>query len=541
MIVELVILSENSDDGALMTTDAARRTCVTNVVNYFKSTSAQANWNVIFDVWQEHGVGTTTDTFAEIKTYTDVALAACPTCVIVAGGDSSPGVEVQLAPNDTTSALTTAMKTAITTKVITHGETGLAVHDFRSSNWFSVTGARVAAYRAHLESIGRGNIPVMFTEPNRHGFTYASTEAEFNQAAAAAKTAGAAAWVFHHTAYGDASALSIFAQLNATETAITNSMAAALPNTEGTTLTLAFTEVDGGNGLPATYDIRFAVSPMNWATSPSVTSGSCTTPVPGFSIGATRTCTVTGLSLSTAYQFQLVPYRGTLGVNAVFGPLSNIANGTTGLAPPVNLRITMANDTFTRANGGLGLPWRCGYNSGAVQQCGTIVSNAVRQPVAAGYSVIETYDVTTPNDQWGTVTLSTFQGTGIVGAMIRLRYAAPPVVTGYDCLALRNVPGETARISRRTSGADVTLQATAAGSWASTDQLDCAVQGSTIVLSKISGGVTTVLLTAIDTAHTTGQVGIGVYNDLAADGIVDTFAMGGFVVATVDLCGCDNH
>src|SRR5256886_15223347 len=51
-------------------------------------------------------------------------------------------------------------------------------------------------------------------------------------------------------------------------------------------------------------------------------------PVAGTAIGARRSCTVLGLTTGTAYDFELVSYRGTLMVNAVFGPLSNVASGT---------------------------------------------------------------------------------------------------------------------------------------------------------------------------------------------------------------------
>src|SRR5207247_8760692 len=49
---------------------------------------------------------------------------------------------------------------------------------------------------------------------------------------------------------------------------------------------------------------------------------------------ARRTCTVVGLSASTAYGFQLIAFRGTLNVNAVFGGLSNVASGTTAAGAP---------------------------------------------------------------------------------------------------------------------------------------------------------------------------------------------------------------
>src|SRR6266566_4743812 len=97
-----------------------------------------------------------------------------------------------------------------------------------------------------------------------------------------------------------------------------------------TGVTLAFTEVNAGTGLPANYDVRDAVGTISWGgTAQSVTRGTCATPVAGTAIGAKRTCTVLGLTPATAYQFQLVAFRGTLNLNAVFGGLSNITGATT--------------------------------------------------------------------------------------------------------------------------------------------------------------------------------------------------------------------
>src|SRR5947208_3437826 len=95
--------------------------------------------------------------------------------------------------------------------------------------------------------------------------------------------------------------------------------------------TLTFTEVDDGTGAAASYDVRsVAGASITWgASAPSVTRGTCATPVAGTTIGAKRGCTVVGLSPSATYSFQLVAYRGTLRVNAVFGPLSNTASGKT--------------------------------------------------------------------------------------------------------------------------------------------------------------------------------------------------------------------
>src|SRR2546426_2506663 len=94
-------------------------------------------------------------------------------------------------------------------------------------------------------------------------------------------------------------------------------------------VTLTFTEVPDGTGQPASYDVRYAAGTLSWGAATEVAQGSCKVPMAGTAIGARRTCTVQGLAAATGYQFQLVAFRGTLTVNAVFGALSNIASGTT--------------------------------------------------------------------------------------------------------------------------------------------------------------------------------------------------------------------
>jgi len=101
--------------------------------------------------------------------------------------------------------------------------------------------------------------------------------------------------------------------------------------------TLSFTEVSDGTGLPASYDVRFAVAPLAFWSASDVAVGTCKVPTAGMAIGAKRTCTVLGLVPTTAYQFQLVPFRGTLNLNAVFGGLSNIASGTSAAKAPVSV------------------------------------------------------------------------------------------------------------------------------------------------------------------------------------------------------------
>ena len=103
----------------------------------------------------------------------------------------------------------------------------------------------------------------------------------------------------------------------------------AVAGTTDTTVILSFTEVDNGLGAPAGYQVRFAAGSISWGSASDVAAGTCQVPLAGTSIGAKRICDVRGLTPSTAYQFRLVPFRGSLNVDATFGSLSNIANGTT--------------------------------------------------------------------------------------------------------------------------------------------------------------------------------------------------------------------
>jgi len=93
-----------------------------------------------------------------------------------------------------------------------------------------------------------------------------------------------------------------------------------------TSVMLAFTELDDGTGLPASYDVRYAVAPLSWGSAASLSRGTCSTPAAGSAIGARHTCTVLGLAADTGYQFQLVAFRGLLETpSTVFGGLSNVA------------------------------------------------------------------------------------------------------------------------------------------------------------------------------------------------------------------------
>ena len=88
-----------------------------------------------------------------------------------------------------------------------------------------------------------------------------------------------------------------------------------------------------GAGQLGKYEDPAGGRALSWGSATDVARGVCGS-MSGTSVGARRSCTVLGLQPSTAYQFQLVAFRGTLNVDAVFGGLSNIASGTTSGSPP---------------------------------------------------------------------------------------------------------------------------------------------------------------------------------------------------------------
>ena len=104
--------------------------------------------------------------------------------------------------------------------------------------------------------------------------------------------------------------------------------------TGSTSVTLSFTQVDDGTGQPAKYNVRYAIAPISWGSATSTTNGTCTTPLAGTATGSQLSCTVLGLTPATNYDFQLVAFRGTMNLNAVYGTLSNTVSATTTASGP---------------------------------------------------------------------------------------------------------------------------------------------------------------------------------------------------------------
>jgi len=113
--------------------------------------------------------------------------------------------------------------------------------------------------------------------------------------------------------------------LSGTVETVTDVSASAL---SATSVTVQFTALSDGTGAAAKHDVRIAAGTISWGDASSVASGTCSTPYAPGVTNTVVTCTITGLTTGTQYDVQLVPYRGTLDVDAVFGSISNIATVT---------------------------------------------------------------------------------------------------------------------------------------------------------------------------------------------------------------------
>src|SRR5204862_26128 len=153
----------------------------------------------------------------------------------------------------------------------------------------------------------------------------------------------------------------------------------------------------------------------------SVTSGTCTTPLAGTAIGAKLTCTVLGLSPSTTYNFQLVPFHGTLNVNAKFGGLSNVASAVTSASAPTpvaSVTVTLNSNSLSvgqstqavatvKDSSGNTLTGRTITYASSNTSVATVSSTGLVAAVAAGPAVITATSETVSGSATLTVTTST--------------------------------------------------------------------------------------------------------------------------------------
>jgi len=93
----------------------------------------------------------------------------------------------------------------------------------------------------------------------------------------------------------------------------------------GSTLSVSWTQVDGGTGEPARYRVKYADPPIAYASATTACD------VVGDRIGAETSCTIDGLAAGTTYEVQLAAYRLVEGTWSWTGTTSsNIATGRTG-------------------------------------------------------------------------------------------------------------------------------------------------------------------------------------------------------------------
>jgi hypothetical protein len=292
--------------------------------------------------------------------------------------------------------------------------------------------------------------------------------------------------------------------------------------TTSTSLTLTFTEVQDGTGAAAKYDVRFATPTINWGSAASVTAGTCTTPVAGTTVGASKSCTITGLTNATQYQVQLVPYRGTLGQGAIFGPLSNVATGTTG-ALPIGGRTILTQDLFTRGDAStLGGDW---VNiAGSSWQ---IVSNHARAALDGETLANNAHKADLPNDQFADVVLTTFAGAQELYQGLQLR-ASVTEDTSYTFLAYRNSGGTSGSIiSWRVNGVTQgNLASNATTTWVNGDVMRVEAVGTSLCLYRNDVQDLCTTHSALSGSH----AGLWMYHvsGVAIDSEMDTFHAGSF-------------
>lgn len=118
-----------------------------------------------------------------------------------------------------------------------------------------------------------------------------------------------------------------------------------------TSLVLSWTEVPSSLTSVAKYVIRYDSLGgfTDWGAEREVTTGGCGAPVYGSTAtgGRIRSCVLGGLQAHHAYDIQLRAFTGTMNLNAVYGPVSNLARGVTAerIGPMLVVRPPMFLDT----------------------------------------------------------------------------------------------------------------------------------------------------------------------------------------------------
>lgn len=204
IVVEMVILADGSQ--LWMTNDSDRKAALQNCVAFYAGEP-----NVFFDVCNEYDITPFVTTTAALGDHLAAARLGSSTAILGASGDAlASGGQMTL--SDVVDGTRVSAERTAGSQVIAH-------HDQRSENYVVKSELRAKALRDYLDANSGSGLPVYFSEPNRHGFSWASTPAEFAQAALGCKLGGGAGWIFHNGGCFDMSSTGLYGTLNATELA----------------------------------------------------------------------------------------------------------------------------------------------------------------------------------------------------------------------------------------------------------------------------------------------------------------------------------
>lgn len=267
----------------------------------------------------------------------------------------------------------------------------------------------------------------------------------------------------------------------------------AVSGTTDSSATLTFTQVTNGAGGAASYEIRYATGTISWGSATAAAAGTCATPVAGTTVGATLTCTVNGLAASTAYQFQVVAFRGTLSVNAVFGSLSNVASGSTPAVPPSATTVASVTVSPSSASGNVGQSAQ--FSATAYNSSGTALTG-------------QTFTWSSSNTSVVTVTASGYATA--VGSGSATITATDGGKTGQASVSVAGstTTGTPASITVSPATASVTVGGTQQFSATVYDASGTALSGQTVTWSSSNTSIATVSVGGLVTTLLTGTVTI---------------------------------
>lgn len=121
----------------------------------------------------------------------------------------------------------------------------------------------------------------------------------------------------------------------------------AASNIDYSSIEISFTDISTKILGILSYDIRIlAGDKMTWYLAKSVVLGTCKSPLLGEITINKRVCTITGLLPNTKYQIQLVPFFGTMNLDAQYKDFSNIVSITTFEKPKSFTNVIINDDSI---------------------------------------------------------------------------------------------------------------------------------------------------------------------------------------------------